>query len=120
MAIVNLAQLSTEQMYGIKYGVQKANESLQFQINQANAENTRIAAENATKLPEFQQPLVPVPATFTDQSFADKILTDRVAELGQQLYDQKKRLVEERFNALTPEQQEAFLESLGVPSVLED
>lgn len=97
--MIDLTQLSQEQLWGLQYAVLKANEPIQS------------ANEN---LPEGEDPK----PLFTDATYAEMVFKSACDSYYQQLIAYKKQNALTMFDLLTPEQQAALVAQLGIPDVL--
>lgn len=97
--MIDLTQLTQEQLWGLQYAVLKANEPIQ------------AANEN---LPEGEDPK----PLFTDASYAEMVFKSACDSYYQQLIAHKKQNALTMFDALSPEQQAALVAQLGIPDVL--
>ncbi len=97
--MIDLTQLSQEQLWGLQFAVMQANAPIQ-------------AANDA--LPEGEEPQ----ALYTDASYAEMVFKSACNSYYQQLVDYKKKNALAMFDSLTPEQQAALVEQLGIPDVL--
>lgn len=97
--MIDLTQLSQEQLWGLQFAVLQANAPIQ-------------AANDA--LPEGEQPQ----ALYTDASYAAFVFKSACDSYYQQLVDYKKKNALAMFDSLSPEQQAALVEQLGIPDVL--
>lgn len=118
MALIDLSLLDQEQLWAITWGRQQANESIQWQIDNANAQNAQIVAENEKLLPEHQKPLLPVPELYTDQTWADSQVWQWVNQQLVSFQNRVKQNVEVKIAALSLEERLQLMASLQVDPVL--
>lgn len=111
MAIVNLDQLTSEQLYGIKFDLQQINAMIA-------QENASIEQYNANR-PE-SEPEKPLRPLFTLQEQADRTASERFMQSYNQLLSYKQNMAINMFNAADAQTQEEVLTILGVPSVVQD
>lgn len=97
--MIDLTELSQEQLWGLQFAVLKANEPIQ--------------ASNES-LPEGEDPK----PLFTDASYAAMVFKSACDSYYQQLIAYKKQNALAMFDSLTPEQQQALVDQLGIPDVL--
>lgn len=107
--MVDLSQLTQEQVWGVEYACLKANEPIV-------AENERITQEN-TNLPAGQSPK-PLKDLFTSQSYIDGVLKSACDSYYKQLVEYKKQKALTMFDALSPAEQAALVAQLNIPDVL--
>jgi hypothetical protein len=105
--IVNLGQLTQEQIWGIQYARQLANAPIA-------AENARIEYQNAQENTE-----IPLIDFLTDQVFIDNIVKKTCDSYFTQLIAYKEQMALDLFRALTPQRQEEILAELQIPDVIE-
>jgi hypothetical protein len=105
--IVNLNELTQEQIWGIQYAKQLAN-------NLIVAENERIENYNATN-----DPNLPLLDLLTDQTYIDGVVTKACDSYYNQLVSAKEAMALTLFRQLNPTEQQALLEQLQVPDVIE-
>ena len=118
MPLIDLTLLDEEQMWAIIWGRQQANDGIQYQIDNANAENARITAENEKLLPEHRRSLLPVPELETDQSWADKQVWAWVHQQLAAFRGRVKQNVEAKIESMSLEERLQLMQTLQVPPVL--
>lgn len=98
--MIDIAQLTQEQLWGLQYAAQEANKPIV------------TANEN---LPEGEDPKV----LFTPESYAEMVFKSACDSYYAQLLDYKKKSALQMFDALSAEQQAALVEQLGIPDVIQ-
>lgn len=104
--IVNLNELTQEQLWGIQYATQIANGPIV-------AENNRIENYNVDN-----DPNLPLLDLLTDQTYIDGIVEKACNSYFQQLISAKEEMALTLFRQLNPTEQQALLEQLQVPDVI--
>jgi hypothetical protein len=96
--MIDTTKLSQEQQWGLAFAAQQANAA----IEQANSGK-----------PESEQQ-----ALFTPESYAEFVFRGACDSYYAQLIDFKKASALALFNAMSPEEQAALVDQLGIPPVL--
>jgi len=107
--MIDLSQLSQQQLWGVEYATLQANKPI-------IAENEQITSSNAN-LPEGEE-AKPLKDLFTSQSYVESVIRSACDSYYKQLLDYKKQNALAMFDALSPEEQAALVAQLGIPDVL--
>lgn len=108
--MVDLTQLTQEELWGLQYARQTANEP----IVQKNVE---IEARNAA-LPEGEQP-EPLEELLTDQTYITGVLRKACQSYYKNLIARKEQLALDMFRALSPEEQAALVQQFQIPDIIQ-
>ena len=108
----------TEAMWGIQYARQEANRNNVQRTPNVEAQNEQIVAQNLKLLPQFQQPLIPVPALLTDEEFITQKFNEVVNQLASTVVAAKERQLVAFAKALPPEALAALIAQAGVPDLI--
>lgn len=98
--MIDIAQLTQEQLWGLQYVTQEANKPI-------------VAANENLK--EDEEPK----ALFTPESYAEMIFRSACDSYYAQLLEQKKKSALQMFDALSAEQQAALVQQLSIPDVVQ-
>ena len=109
---------NTEAMWGIQYARQEANRNNVQRTANVEAQNEQIVAQNLKLLPEFQQPLIPVPALLTDEEFITQKFNEVVSQLAATIMSAKEQQLVAFAKALPPEALAALIAQAGVPDLI--
>lgn len=107
--MIDLTQLTQQQQWGVEYACMEANKPIQ-------QENTQIEQANAN-LPEGESPK-PLKDLFTPQTYMEHVIKSACDSYYSQLIEVKKKNALAMFDALSPAEQAALVEQLGIPNVL--
>jgi|688.fasta_scaffold649362_1 hypothetical protein len=108
--MVDLTQLTQEEVWGIQYARQSANKPIQ-------ARNAEIEARNAN-LPEGSTP-EPLEELLTDQQYIDGIVRKCCQSYYSQLIAEKEQLALNMFRSLSPEEQAALVQQFQIPDIVQ-
>lgn len=108
--MIDLTKLTQEQVWGVEFACMEANKPIQ-------TENEQTTNANAN-LPEGEDPK-PLKPLFTPKSYLEHVIGVACDSYYAQLIAYKKKNALAMFDALSPEEQAALIEQLGIPDVLE-
>jgi len=117
MAVVNIAELSQNQKYGLAFRFQKKLEQVQQQNLTLQQQNLQIQSQNILR-PNDPLPLNPLLTEPTIQSVADDIFLAQMDAAFGEVVQAKIDSGIAKLKEAAPEVQQTIMTTLGVPDVL--